>query len=72
MDPGEALLLIGAADAAVESAGAALGPAEEQLRELALSRLGERVPAPQVEEGLQSGRALAVDDAVSRVSPYLG
>jgi predicted ATPase/class 3 adenylate cyclase len=71
LQPYEALLLIGTADAAVESAGSALGPAEEQLREWALSRLRERVSAAELDEGLQSGGALALDDAVALASTCL-
>jgi predicted ATPase len=70
-DPGEALVLLGAADAAVDSAGAALGPAEQRLREWALSLLHGRVEARGFEEALQRGRALSIEDAVNLARKYL-
>ena len=71
IDPPNAARLLGAAEAAVESAGAALGPAEQRLRHWTLSVLDDRLSPAELEEALRSGRALDADDAVSLARQYL-
>ena len=71
IDPPGAARLLGAAEAAVESAGAALGPAEQRLRDWTLSLLGERVGRSELEECLEAGRALEAEDAVLLAGRYL-
>jgi predicted ATPase/class 3 adenylate cyclase/predicted negative regulator of RcsB-dependent stress response len=71
-EPREALLLLGSGEAAVESAGAALGPAERRLRGWILGPLLERVEADEVEKGLDTGRSLSIEDAVLLARRYLG
>jgi predicted ATPase len=58
IEPPEAARLLGAAEAAVESAGSALGPAEQRLRDWTLSLLRERLGAAELQEFLQLGREL--------------
>jgi predicted ATPase/class 3 adenylate cyclase len=70
-DPAAAAVLLGAADGAVKAAGVTLGPAEQRLREWILSKLEERIDASDLEESLQSGRELPIDDAVSLARQYL-
>jgi predicted ATPase len=71
VEPREALTLLGAAEAAVQSAGAALGPAEEKLREWILALLRERLGPAELQEGLQAGRALPMKDGVLLARKYL-
>ena len=71
IDPLDAVRLLGAAEAAVESAGAALGPAEQRLRIWTLSLLDERLGPAELQDCLQAGRALGTEDAVSLARQYL-
>jgi tetratricopeptide (TPR) repeat protein len=71
IEPREALLLLGSGEAAVHSAGAALGPAEQRLREWVLAPLRERLGADDVEKGLEAGRSLSIEDAVLLARGYL-
>jgi predicted ATPase len=71
IEPREALLLLGSGEAAVHSAGAALGPAEQRLREWVLAPLRERLGPDDVEKGLESGRSLSIEDAVLLARGYL-
>jgi predicted ATPase len=70
-EPRDALILLGAGEAAVQSAGAALGPAEQRLREWILAPLRRRLGANEVEKGLESGRSLSIEDAVSLARRYV-
>src|SRR5204863_212257 len=56
----EALLLLGSGEAAVRSAGAELGPAEQRLREWILAPLRERLGRDEVEKGLEAGHGRQV------------
>ena len=67
----EALLLLGSGEAAVRSAGAELGPAEQRLREWILAPLRERLGRDEVEKGLEAGRSLSSEDGVSLARRYL-
>jgi tetratricopeptide (TPR) repeat protein len=71
VDSREALLLLGSGEAAVRAAGAELGPAEQRLREWVLAPLRERLGPDDVEKGLESGRSLAIEKAVSLARRYL-
>jgi hypothetical protein len=71
VEPREALILLGTAEAAVQSAGGTLGPAEEKLREWVLTLLRERLGPAELEEGLQAGRALPMQDGVLLARKYL-
>jgi non-specific serine/threonine protein kinase len=71
VEPREALILLGTAEAAVQSAGAALGPAEENLRGWILALLRERRGPAELEEGLQAGRTLPMEDGVLLARKYL-
>jgi len=71
VEPREALNLLGAGEAAVRSAGAALGPAEQRLREWILVLLRERLGPHELEMALESGRSLSSEDAVSLARVYL-
>jgi predicted ATPase len=70
VEPRDAATLLGTAEA-VESAGAALGPAEEKLREWTLALLREQLGPAELQEGLQAGRALPMRDGVSLARKYL-
>jgi predicted ATPase/class 3 adenylate cyclase len=70
-EPREALLLLGSGEAAVRSAGAELGPAEQRLREWVLAPLRQRLGPDDVEKGLESGRSLSIEDGVSLARQYL-
>jgi predicted ATPase/class 3 adenylate cyclase len=70
-EPREALVMLGSGEAAVESAGAALGPAERRLREWILSPLRQRLGADEVEKGLGSGRSLSIENAVLLARRYV-
>jgi tetratricopeptide (TPR) repeat protein len=72
VDPAAACLLLGAAETAVESAGARLGAAEQRLREWVLSQLRGRIEQHRCDESLQAGGALAAEDAASLARKYLG
>jgi predicted ATPase len=67
----EAARLLGAAEAAVESAGAALGPAEQRLRDWTLSLLRERLGDAELQEFLQRGSELDPTEAVSLARRHL-
>ena len=71
IEPPDAARLLGAAEAAVESAGAALGPAEQRLRDWSLSLLRERLGPAELQECLQSGRELDPTEAVSLARRHL-
>jgi predicted ATPase len=71
IDPTDAARLLGAAEAAVESAGAALGPAERRLRSWTITVLEKELASPELERELQSGRALELEKAVSLARQYL-
>src|SRR5205823_12567170 len=71
IEPREALFLLGSGEAVVRSAGAELGPAEQRLREWALARLRERLGPDDIEEGLESGRSLSIEQGVSLARQYL-
>jgi predicted ATPase len=64
LDPPDAARLLGAAEAAVESAGAALGPAEQRLRDWTLSSLREGLGPAELQECLHLGRELDPTEAV--------
>jgi predicted ATPase/class 3 adenylate cyclase len=70
-DPRAAATLLGAADGTVEAADVTLGPAEQKLRTWVLSELAGCCDPRDLEEFLQSGRALPMDDAVSLAREYL-
>jgi predicted ATPase/class 3 adenylate cyclase len=70
-DSRDALLLLGSGEAAVRSAGAELGPAEQRLREWILAPLRERLGPDDVEKGLEAGRSLSIEDGVSLARRYL-
>jgi len=71
IDPPDAAHLLGAVEAAVESAGAALGPAEQRLRSWTITVLEKELALPELERELQSGRALELEEAVSLARQYL-
>ena len=68
-DSREALLLLGSGEAAVRTAGAELGPAEQRLREWILGPLRKRLG--DVENGLEAGRSLSMEEGVSLARRYL-
>jgi predicted ATPase len=70
-DGREAALLVGAADATMDAAGAAFGPAEQRLRSLVLSELRARQSEEEVDEAVRRGRFVDVDDAVALARTYL-
>jgi predicted ATPase/class 3 adenylate cyclase len=70
-EPREALILLGSGEAAVRSAGAALGPAEQRLRQWILERLGERLGADEVEKRIETGRSLSIEDGVFLARRYV-
>jgi predicted ATPase len=71
-DGRDAAVLLGAAEAVMEAAGAAFGPAEERLRAMVLSELRGRHPEPEVEDLVRSGRGVEAEDAVALARSYLG
>jgi predicted ATPase len=71
IDPRDAGRLLGAAEAAVESAGAALGPAEQRLRDWTLSFLRGRLGPAELQECLEAGRTLEAEGAVLLARWYL-
>jgi predicted ATPase/class 3 adenylate cyclase len=71
VDSREALLLLGSGEAAVRSAGAELGPAEQRLREWILASLRVRLGPDDVEKRLESGRSLSIEEGVSLARRYL-
>ena len=71
IEPLDAARLLGAAEAAVESAGAALGPAEQRLRDWTLALLRERLGHAELQEFLQLGRELDPTEAVSLAQRHL-
>ena len=71
VEPREALLLLASGEAAVRSAGAELGPAEQRLREWILAPLRARLGPDDVEKGLEAGGSLSIEDGVSLARQYL-
>ena len=71
VEPRDAVVLLAAADAAVESAGATFGPAEQRLRKRVLSLLREQPKPARLEQTARPGGGLAPDDAVSLALGYL-
>ena len=71
VEPRDAVVLLAAADAAVESAGATFGPAEQRLRKRVLSLLCEQPEPARLEQTARPGGGLAPDDAVSLARGYL-
>ena len=69
--PTDSARLLGAAEAAVESGGAALGPAEQRLRSWTIAVLEKQLAPPELQEALESGRAMELDGAVSLARHYL-
>jgi predicted ATPase/class 3 adenylate cyclase len=67
----DAARLVGAADALMDAGGVEFGPAEQRLRGLVLSELRERHTNGEVEELVQSGRAVGVEGAVALARQYL-
>ena len=69
--PRDAAVLLGASESAVESSGAAFGPAEQRLRKWTLALLETRIDGGELERALDNGRGLAADDAVSLARQFL-
>jgi tetratricopeptide (TPR) repeat protein len=71
LEPRDAAALLGAAESAVESAGASFGPAERRLCDWTLSLLEDRLRPRELDEAVHAGRGLGTGEAVSLARSYL-